>query len=48
MNGMKAVASCLEDGEHPILGHWKDSANWLLTTTRRVIWTNHQMSKVLS
>ncbi|MBN8661240.1 MAG: hypothetical protein J0M35_12810 [Candidatus Obscuribacter phosphatis] len=30
----------LEDGEHPILGHWKESSNWLLTTTRRVIWTN--------
>lgn len=30
----------LEDGEFPILGHWKNKANWLLTTTRRVIWTN--------
>lgn len=30
----------LEDGEYPILAHWKDTTNWLLTTTRRVIWTN--------
>ncbi len=30
----------LEDEEHPILGHYKNASNWLLTTTRRVIWTN--------
>lgn len=30
----------LEVGEYPILGHWKDTCNWLLTTTRRVIWAN--------
>jgi len=31
---------CIEDGEYPILGHYKDGSSWLITTTRRVCWAN--------